>query len=164
MQSARKVLAIVGMGPHLGMAVARRFGRQGYQLGLIARSQERLNGYVTALEHEGIEAACFQANICNSPELESALDGITQHFGRVDVLEYSPMINVANLYSATTTTAASVMPMMELVVYGAIVAVRRVLGGMIGRGDGALLFTSGLSAVVPLPSHTNVAIAMAGLH
>jgi hypothetical protein len=35
---------------------------------------------------------------------------------------------------------------------------------MIERGDGALLFTSGVSAVVPLPSHTNVAIAMAGLH
>jgi short-subunit dehydrogenase len=163
-QSTHKVLAIVGMGPQLGMAVARRFGREGYQLGLVARNQERLGGYVAILEREGIEAACFAADVCDRPRLESALDGIGARFGHIDVLEYSPMIDGKDLRSATKTTAASVMPLMEHVVYGAIVAANRVLEGMIQRADGALLFTSGLSAVVPLPSHTNAAIAMAGLH
>jgi len=159
-----KVLAIVGMGPQLGMAVARRFGREGFRLGLVARNQERLGGYVAALEKEGIAAAHFAADVCDRPQLELALDGIRAHFGHVDVLEYSPMINTKDLRSAVKTTAASVMPLMELVVYGAIIAASRVLDGMLERADGALLFTSGLSAVVPLPSHTNVAIAMAGLH
>jgi len=162
-KSTRKVLAIVGMGPQLGMAVARRFGREGYRLGLIARNEARLGGYVAALEHEGIEAAYFAADVCDRSRLELALDGITARFGHVDVLEYSPMIDVKDLRSATRTTPANVMPLMDHVVYGAIIAASRVLDGMIEHGDGALLFTSGLSAVVPLPSHTNVSIAMAGL-
>jgi NAD(P)-dependent dehydrogenase (short-subunit alcohol dehydrogenase family) len=151
------------MGPQLGMAVARRFGREGYRLGLVARNQERLGGYVAALAREGIEAAYFAADVCDRRQLESALDGIAARFGRVDVLEYSPMIDGKDLRSAMKTTPASVMPLMDHVVYGAIIAASRVLDGMIERSDGALLFTSGLSAVVPLPSHTNVAIAMAGL-
>src|SRR5271168_142276 len=52
-KSAARVLAIVGMGPQLGMAVARRFGREGYRLGLVARNQERLGVYVATLEREG---------------------------------------------------------------------------------------------------------------
>lgn len=163
-RSTPKVLAIVGMGPQLGMAVARRFGREGYRLGLVARNQERLSGHVATLQREGIEAACFAADVCDRPRLESALDRISARFGQVDVLEYSPMIDARDLRSATRTTPTSVMPLMDHVVYGAIAAANRVLAGMIQRADGALLFTSGLSAVVPLPSHTNVAIAMAGLH
>jgi NADP-dependent 3-hydroxy acid dehydrogenase YdfG len=146
------------------MAVARRFGREGYRVGLVARNKERLGGYVAALEHEGIEAAYFAADVCDRPQLELALDGIRVRFGPVDVLEYSPMIDAKDLRSATKTTPASVIPLMDHIVYGAITAAGRVLDSMIERADGALLFTSGLSAVVPLPSHTNVAIAMAGLH
>jgi NAD(P)-dependent dehydrogenase (short-subunit alcohol dehydrogenase family) len=159
-----KVLAIVGMGPQLGMAVARRFGLEGYRLGLVARNRERLAGYVATLQHEGIDAAHFAADACDRAQLELALDGVSARFGPVDVLEYSPMIDGRELRSAAKTTPANVMPFMDLVVYGAIIAASRVLDGMIERADGALLFTSGLSAVVPLPSHTNVAIAMAGLH
>jgi short-subunit dehydrogenase len=62
-KSTRKVLAIVGMGPQPGMAAARRFGRERYRLGLVARNQERLSGYVATLEREGIAAACCAADV-----------------------------------------------------------------------------------------------------
>ncbi|MHC8380563.1 SDR family NAD(P)-dependent oxidoreductase [Pseudomonas sp. LB3P14] len=163
MKSPEKVLAIVGMGPQLGMAVVRRFGRAGYRVGLVARNKERLAVYVAELANEGVDAAYFLEDVCNRPQLESAIDELKSHFGRIDVLEYSPMIDANDLRSATSTTPESVMPFMDHVVYGAITAATRVLDDMVERGDGALLFTSGLSAVVPLPSHTNVSIAMAGL-
>lgn len=163
MENKEKVLAIVGMGPQLGMAIARRFGREGYRVGLVARSQERLAAYVAELGLEGIEAAYFLADVCNRRQLELAIDGIKKRFGCIDVLEYSPMINANDLRSAIQTTPESVMSLMDHVVYGAITAATCVLDDMIKQGDGALLFTSGLSAVAPLPSHTNVSIAMAGL-
>ena len=163
MNNIGKVLVIVGMGPQLGMALARRFGQSGYKVGLIARNKDRLADFVAKLTLEGIDAAYYQADVCNRLQLKSAIDSIKCQFGRIDVLEYSPMIDVNNLSSSVNTTPESVMPLMDHVVYGAITAASCVLEDMIKQGDGALLFTSGLSAVVPLPSHTNVSIAMAGL-
>ena len=38
------VIAIVGVGPGLGLSIARRFGREGYAVALISRTQSRLGG------------------------------------------------------------------------------------------------------------------------
>lgn len=162
--NARKVLIIVGMGPELGMATARRFGREGYRLGLIARNADRLAGYAAQLASENIEATSFVADVCNRPQLEAALDQAKAALGRIDALEYSPMINGDDLRNALSLSPESIMPMMEHVLYGAVAAANRVLPDMIARGDGVLLFTDGVSAITPLPSHTNVGVAMAALH
>jgi NAD(P)-dependent dehydrogenase (short-subunit alcohol dehydrogenase family) len=159
-----KVLAIIGMGPHLGMAVARRFGSEGYRLGLVARNPERLESYIAVLASAGIEAAAFPADVCDPAQLEKALAELENHFGRIDALEYSPMINGEDIRAPADTAPENIMPMMQHIVYGAVTAANCVLAGMVARGDGVLLFTMGSSAVTTLPSHTNVAIAMAGLH
>ena len=36
---------IVGMGPGIGYALARRFGREGLEIGMIARNEEHLQHY-----------------------------------------------------------------------------------------------------------------------
>lgn len=159
-----KVLVIVGVGPNLGMAVAQRFGREGYRLALIARNADRLAGYAATLQGEGIEARTFVADVCDRAALEAALDAARASYGQIDAVEFSPMIATDDLRSALKVTPESIMPMNEHVLYGAVAVVNRVLPDMIARGDGVLIFTDGASAVTALPSHTNVGIAMAGLH
>lgn len=53
---------------------------------------------------------------------------------------------------------------MEFYVYGAITAAQAVLDGMLARGRGTLLFTTGASSAMPMPPMGNVGIAGAGLH
>ncbi|MBB4796171.1 NAD(P)-dependent dehydrogenase (short-subunit alcohol dehydrogenase family) [Streptomyces nodosus] len=65
--------------------------------------------------------------------------------------------------SALQTTAASARAQFELIVAGALTASRAVLPAMRESGDGALLFTTGMSAVRPMPMMGNTGIAMAGL-
>jgi len=48
---------IVGAGPGIGAAVARRLGREGHPVGLVARNGERLARMVDALAAEGTTAA-----------------------------------------------------------------------------------------------------------
>ena len=43
------VCVVVGTGPGIGQAVAARFGREGYALGLIARRKEALAGFVDGI-------------------------------------------------------------------------------------------------------------------
>ena len=52
-----KVIAVFGAGTGLGVSVARRFGREGYRVALVARRAEQLTALVTTLGAEGIDPA-----------------------------------------------------------------------------------------------------------
>ena len=158
-----KTLAVVGAGPGVGMAVAERFGREGFRVALLARSRDKLEGCVAKLERAGIEAAAFPADVLDRPGLARALQQVRSAFGGVDVLEYSPTPTPDTLCTPRHITVESAQLQFEYGVLGAIEAVRAVLPGMLSRGDGALLFTSAASAKMPVPFSSNFAIAAAGV-
>ena len=47
-------IVIIGAGPNLGAAVARRFGREGMAVGLVSRTQSKLDDLAGQLENDGI--------------------------------------------------------------------------------------------------------------
>lgn len=161
------VIAIVGSGPGLGLSIARRFGREGFAVALISRSAANLAALTADLRRAGIEAAGFEADVRDRPALTAALTAATQRFGQVDVLEYSPAPHGASAGLTMTNvlhvTAENVQAQVEFYVYGAITAVQAVLDGMLARGRGTLLFTTGASSAVTMPPMGNVGIAGAGL-
>ena len=83
-------IAIVGAGPQLGLAIARVFGAQGFDVALISRSHENLDTLVGKLTAEGVTAAAFPADVLARDALTRALDDAATRFGGIDVLEYSP--------------------------------------------------------------------------
>ena len=58
-----KSIVIVGAGPNLGLAVARRFGREGLAVGLVSRTQSKLDDLAAQLEADGIRAEGAAADI-----------------------------------------------------------------------------------------------------
>lgn len=161
------VIAIVGAGPGLGRSIARRFGREGFTVALISRTQAKLDDLAAELASSGIQAAGFAGNVLDRPSLTAALSAAAVRFGQIDVLEYSPAGHGApqglGMVDVLAATADNVQPQVEFYVYGAITAVRAVLPGMLERGRGTLLFTTGASSAVTMPPMGNVGIAGAGL-
>jgi NADP-dependent 3-hydroxy acid dehydrogenase YdfG len=161
------VIAIAGAGPGLGQSIARRFGREGFAVALISRIQSRLDDMTAELAGRGIEAAGFAGDVLDRPSLTAALAAAADRFGQIDVLEYSPAPHSPAPSLATVdvlqVTAENVQPQVEYYVYGAITAARAVLGGMLERRSGTLLFTTGASSVLAFPPMGNVGIAGAGL-
>ena len=49
-------IVIVGAGPNLGAAIARRFGREGMPVGLVSRNREKLEALAEDLAQDGITA------------------------------------------------------------------------------------------------------------
>ncbi|WP_199487852.1 SDR family NAD(P)-dependent oxidoreductase [Actinomadura spongiicola] len=150
-----RTLVVVGAGPGLGMGVARAFGRQGFRVGLIARTQSRLNALVTDLADLNIEAAAFTADIRDRDSLTAALDVARDALGPVDVLQYSPSPS-GPITNAVQTTVESMTAQFELHMLGAVTAVGRVLPDMRARGSGTLLLTTGVSSTIPAPFLANV--------
>jgi NADP-dependent 3-hydroxy acid dehydrogenase YdfG len=155
-----KTIAIVGAGPGLGLSLARRFGREGYQVALLARDRERMRAHADLLEEEGILAGAFPADVLDRPALARALREVESTHG-VDVLAYNPTPLGAMLRAPEDTDVESAMLQLDYSLLGAIEAVQTVLPGMLGRADGALLFTGGYSALHPVPSHASAGLALA---
>lgn len=147
----------------MGLAIARTFGRHGFAVALLARHQGHLDGLVAQLAHEGVIAEGFVADVADRPSLVAALAAVRQHFGPVDVLEFSPADRAQAIVGATEVTSETVQPQIDFYLYGAITAVQHVLPEMLARGSGTLLFTTGASSVSGNAAFGNVGIAMAGL-
>lgn len=145
-----KTIAIIGAGSGVGMAVARKFGKEGFQVALLARSEDKLQKYVAQLAQSGIKAAAFAADVLYRPGLEKALARVKDAFGAIDVLEYSPTPDGDSTATPRNTTVDIAWYHYEFQVLGAIAAVRQVLPDMISRGDGALLFCMAASAKDPI--------------
>jgi short-subunit dehydrogenase len=56
-------IAVVGAGPGLGLSIAKRFGREGFVVGLISRTQKNLDPLTAELNAAGIMAAGFAADV-----------------------------------------------------------------------------------------------------
>jgi NADP-dependent 3-hydroxy acid dehydrogenase YdfG len=145
-----KTIAIFGAGPGLGQAVARRFGREGFRVALVARDASRLESMASDLAGEGVEAAWFRADLTDQAAALGAVDAIQARFGPVDVLEYGPTPGQHLRRVASELDVAAVAPLLDLYVLTPVALVGRMLPGMLERGGG-LLFAMGAAAKYPSP-------------
>jgi NAD(P)-dependent dehydrogenase (short-subunit alcohol dehydrogenase family) len=161
------VIAIVGAGQGLGLAIARRFGREGFRVALVSRTQSKLDALAAELAADGTEAAGFAGDVLDRPSLRAALGAAAERFGGIDVLEYSPAPGSGppDLAPADVTqvTVENIQPQVAYYAYGGITAAQAVLPGMLQRGIGTLLFTTGASSLLTFPQLGNIGIGAAGL-
>ncbi|MEU9954811.1 SDR family NAD(P)-dependent oxidoreductase [Streptomyces sp. NPDC050982] len=158
-------IAIVGAGPQLGLAIARTFGSQGYDVALISRNHAKLDDLVGTLTAEGITAAAFPADVLDRDTLTQALKDAAARFGGIDVLEYSPVgtFGITALTAPSGTEPSHVEFEMNFQLYGAIAATKAVLPAMREAGTGTLLYTTGAGSIWPDPRVANVNAAAAAL-
>lgn len=156
-------IAIVGAGPGIGLAVAERFGREGFRVALLSRSGDADGTLRARLSTCGVEATAFQADVTDRAGLERALADATQRLGGIDVLEYSPTPPAESMRSTRAVDVANAQFHLDLQPLGAIAAVNAVLPAMLARGTGSLLFTTAASAQHPAAMTASFGIAAGAL-
>jgi NADP-dependent 3-hydroxy acid dehydrogenase YdfG len=155
-------IVIVGAGPNLGLAIARRFGREGFAVGLVSRTQAKLDDLVSQLESEGVTAAGAAADIRDSDALTAAIRSLAGRLGEVEVLEYSPLPAPEFMKPILETTVDDVRGPIEFSILGAVAATQAVIGPMRDAGRGTIMFTTGGAAINPYPLRAGVGISFAG--
>ncbi len=157
-------IAIIGAGPGLGAAVARRFGSEGFAVALLSRSQERADALAAQLGDEGIQAQGFAADVRDPSGLARSLERVTETLGPIEVLQYSPLPQKDFMRPILETTAADLVGPVEFSIYGPVAAVHQVIPGMrfLGENRGTLLFVNGGTALVPKAHLTGTSVAFAG--
>ncbi|MFE9443600.1 SDR family NAD(P)-dependent oxidoreductase [Streptomyces sp. NPDC006602] len=154
-------LVIIGAGPGLGAAVARRFGREGHEVAVIARDRGRLDTLAAELSGDGVTARGFIADVRDPKALQAALDAAHATLGPIEILQYSPVPHRDFMRPVLETTPADLTGPLEFSVHGPVAAVQQVLPDMRTLGRGTILFVNGGTAVVPHPDRAGTSIAFA---
>jgi NADP-dependent 3-hydroxy acid dehydrogenase YdfG len=140
-------IAIIGAGPGLGAAVARRFGAEGFSIALISRDQAKLDALAAELEDGGATARGYSADVLDPASLEAALARAGAELGPITVLQYSPLPSRAYLEPVLDLTPELALEALSFSALGLIHAVRAVLPAMRAAGEGSIILINGGTSV-----------------
>jgi short-subunit dehydrogenase len=155
------IAVVVGAGPGMGQALARRFGSEGFTVALIARRAEALDSYVTELSADGIAATGFVADIAIESSLRGAFAQIRAQLGDPDVLLFNASSNPPG--RPEDISADDCVEAYKIGVLGALICAQEVCPAMRGKGAGSVFFTGGGLALKPWPQSTALGMAKAAL-
>jgi NAD(P)-dependent dehydrogenase (short-subunit alcohol dehydrogenase family) len=153
---------VVGAGPGIGLAVARRFAREGFAVGLIARRQEALDGYVLELLGEHDVVLGVAADAADPIALEGAWAAVVDALGDPDVLVYNAM-GARPLGAPTTLELADLSATLAVNVGGALMAAQLAAPAMRAAGRGTMVLTGGGLAHEPMAGASALSIGKAGM-
>lgn len=153
------VLVVVGAGPGIGAAVARRFGKGGYDVALIARSQPKLEQLGMALQDEGITAGWAAVDITDRDGLKAAIGRFGAHAGHIDALHFNP--SVTRLKGPLELTADDLLADVDLGIASLLTAVQAAAPAM--PAGARVLVTGSISADRPWVEAASLGVQKAGL-
>jgi NAD(P)-dependent dehydrogenase (short-subunit alcohol dehydrogenase family) len=137
-----KTIVVIGFGPGISTAVARKFGSLGFSVALVARNEERLATGVRALKAEKITAAAFPADAGNSATLRAAIGKARAELGPTTVIHWNAF-GGAEAGDLLATAPAVVRGVFDIAVVGLLSAVQEALPDLTTTKDGAVLITNG---------------------
>ena len=135
-----KTILVCGHGPGISAGVARKFGKEGYRVALVARSADKLAAECRALGHEGISAKAFPCDLADPAAVAHLIDDVREQFGPVHTLHWNAYSGGAG--DITTANVASLRRTFDIGVTSAVIAVQRALPDLKSEG-GAVLITGG---------------------
>jgi NADP-dependent 3-hydroxy acid dehydrogenase YdfG len=156
------VIAVLGVGPGLGLAVARRFAAAGSAVAMVSRSDARHDAYLAALPGSGHRA--FTADLTDPGALTATVARISDDLGPIETLYHGPAVaGSRGIVPLPSADAGAIREPIDNLLLPAVTAVTAVLPGMLARGSGAILLPGGLSGRRPMPVLGNLAPASAAL-
>ncbi len=152
---------IVGFGPGNGLGLAKAFGREGFQLGLLSRDPNKHVALTTTLAKENFTAKSFSADAGDEESLTAAIAQAERELGEIGVLIYNAI--APTFLKPTQLTPDRLVADFRVNVAGALAATRAVLPGMKARGSGTILFTGGGWALQPWDGAASPSIGKSGI-
>jgi NADP-dependent 3-hydroxy acid dehydrogenase YdfG len=166
-----KTIVVVGFGPGVSTAVAERFAAEGFNVGLVARNEERLAAGAQALRAKGAALAAAARGDAGDPSsIRAAIANARSALGPIDVIHWNAYSGgeVGDLLTANPAGAGAIY---NVAIVGLVAAIQEALPDLKER-KGAVLVTNGafgdLSAAMDQAAvstgATGVALANAAKH
>lgn len=153
-------LLLVGAGPGLGLAVARRFAAGGYRVTLVARSADRLGELARSLDDTGAEINTVEADASSPEDLRARMTELYSDEGAPGVVIYNAVLGAPDQLLSSTVTHLQEAYAVDVI--GAIVVAQEAAPAMKAAGFGTMIVTGGGFADHPIPALATVSPPVQG--
>ena len=143
----RCLAVVTGASSGIGLELAREFADHGFAV-VIASETPEIEAAATQLRSVGAEVTAVQVDLATADGVEELVRR-ARIAGDIDALAINAGVGVSGEFAQTDLEAH--LNLVDLNVRGAVHLARLLLPDMIARGDGGILFTSSIAAVMPGP-------------
>jgi short-subunit dehydrogenase len=152
----KSTCVVVGVGPGLGMALVEHFASHGFKIAMLARNEEKLNGYKTRFDDHGYETHPYPVDATDKHRLKETIQKVATNLGSIDVL----IFNASILHEALPSelTPDQLEKDLSINVVSGVVAAQSVLPQMKKQTTGTILFTGSAAALSPMPPIISLSI------
>jgi len=154
-------LLLIGMGPGNGLSIAKRFGREGFEILMVARNENKLKEYEAELGSAGIRTKGYAVDIADEDSFIRLLEHIVAEHPDIEVLQYN-----ASAFNPAPPSQIS-LPVflndLKINVIGALLASQAVFPQMKNRQRGTIFFTGGGTAMQAPAALASLGIGKAGI-
>lgn len=157
----KKTIVVVGAGQGLGNHVAKKFGKEGFRVVLVARNEKSLETYRQELTSEGIETHTFAADAERPDTLSAALNRTKSQFGVPDVFVYNVGITIPDGHG--DLDSAELMRHYQVDVASAYHCICQVTDEEFGKKNGTIILTGGGLALYPNAAYLPLSLDKAAL-
>lgn len=156
----QKSILIIGMGQGLSLAIAEKFGKEGYQVGMISRSADKLAGFQLHLDKMGIVSNYEKADLSDTEQMIEAIEKLKVKLPVFGILHYNAVD--ARMIPLMEDTADSLTTGFRISVGNVLEAVKALMDDLL-ESKGSVLLTGGGSANYPNASIASISLGKAGI-
>jgi short-subunit dehydrogenase len=154
-------LLLIGAGPGLGGALARRFAEGGYRVTLVARSTDALGKLAGTLADTGAEIDTISVDAGDPEGLGARMSALYRGEGAPGLIVYNAVMGAPD--QLLTSSVAHLQAAYAVDVIGAIVVAQVAAPAMRAAGQGTIIVTGGGFADHPIAALATVSLGKAAL-
>lgn len=136
----QKTIIVCGYGTGISKAVANKFGGEGFQVALVARSADKLEQARAELETRGIKCAAFPADLTDPDTAKDLVKRVTGQLGPITAIQWNAYANTAG--DVMAADAAALRTVFDVSVTSLVFAVQAAFADL-KAAKGAVLITNG---------------------
>jgi NAD(P)-dependent dehydrogenase (short-subunit alcohol dehydrogenase family) len=156
-----KVAAVLGVGPGLGAAIARRFADEGFAVALMARREESVAPVREEIEERGGKTITVSADATDPDSVASAFGRIREELGDPEVFVYNA--GAFQMGGILDLSPEQFDECFRANCAGAFYAAQQVLPVMVEDGHGTIQHTGASAALRGKASFSALAVGKFGL-
>jgi short-subunit dehydrogenase len=154
-------LLLVGAGPGLGMAVARRFAGGGYRVTLVARSTDGLGELADGLSDTGARIDTIAADASDPDGLGARIAELYNEHGAPGLIVYNAAMGAPDKLLSSSVEHLQTAYAVDVI--SAIVVTQVAAPAMRAAGSGTVIVTGGGFADHPVPALATLSLGKAAL-
>jgi NAD(P)-dependent dehydrogenase (short-subunit alcohol dehydrogenase family) len=158
---ANKIALIVGAGPGLGTALAKKFAAEGYDLALAARNVDRVNQLAAELGKGKVSAKAFKVDVTDEASMTALFADVEKAMGPIAVVVHN--VNGRVVKDLLELSVADMENQWRTICLGGFLTGREAARHMLPRGAGTIVYIGGRGGRRGLARFTAFGSAKAGV-